>query len=177
METFTFGREIDGLKQRRNFLKQQMFPMDQFVLKKRLVKKEKVFTQSANIFVLQILQIISRNSENFLMFLFEYFHWLNLTFEGQSDFISHEFLVELFYAFFYFNLIPVTREYVDLNMKSLLNLGSQESRDIYEYYKFIGPIKSEKRGPNRRKKLLQWIKFKETLEEKDNNNPSKWNAI
>ena len=44
-----------------------------------------------------------------------------------------------------------------------MGLESGEARDIYEYYRYINPIKNSTQPKLRRKKLLKWIRLKEKL--------------
>ena len=152
----------------RDFLRQQMYPLDQFIVKKVFLKKEEALNKTINIFVLQILQLLFQAKGSFLDFIFDYFHWVKMTFVGQTHFIGQQFISEMIFCLFYFNKIPLTREYIDINLGTLLGLESHEARDLYEYYKFIDPIKKEKRPQNRRKKLLHWIRFKEQIRDNEN---------
>lgn len=165
MNYFVFGNNFDDRFGRRNFLKQEYYPLEQYVLVHKFAKSEAIWGKINNIFILQILQLGARNSQNYLDFLFDFFHWLELTFPGQSQFIHQDYLVELVFCLFYFNQLPVTREFLDLNMSSLLGLDSDEARDIYEYYRYINPIKNSPRQRNKRKMLLKWIRIKERLQQ------------
>lgn len=165
MNYFLFGNNFDDRYGRRDFLKQEYYPLEQYVMVNRFAKTEVIWGKINNIFILQILQLGARNSRNYLDFLFDFFHWLRMTFPGQNQFIHQDYLVELVFCLFYFNKLPVTREFLDLNMSSLLGLDSAEARDIYEYYRYINPIKNSPRQRNKRKMLLKWIRIKERLQQ------------
>jgi hypothetical protein len=168
MNYFVFGNNFNDKIAKRNFLKQQYYPLEQYVLVNKFAKPDDVFKKLNNIFILQILQLGCRNKNDFLEFLFDFFHWLNVTYPGQSHFITQKYLVELFFCLFYFNKIPVTREFLDLNMSSLLGLNSEEAKDIYEYYRYIHPIKNCAQHDRRIKMLKRWILIKERLNQDPN---------
>lgn len=163
MDYFVFGNNFNDKIAKRNFMKQQYYPLEQYVSVNKFAKSDDVFGKINNIFILQILQLGSRNKNNFLEFIFDFLHWLNLTYPGQGHFITKNYLVELFFCLFYFNRIPVTREFLDLNLSSLLGLHSEEARDIYEYYRYIHPIKSCTQPSQQVKMLKRWILLKEKL--------------
>lgn len=158
-DNFTFGLKSHKENTLWDFFRTPMYPLDQVILKKINMDTEKIFKFSGNVTVVQIYQLLNRNKKNFLNFLFDYFHWVENTYLGQKHFVSEDFIVELIYCLFFFNCIPITKQFIALNLQTMLATVSHEGRDIYEYYKYLDPIKKEKRPDKRRKKLLEWIKY------------------
>ena len=78
--------------------------------------------------------------------------------------MHRDYVSRLIAALLVLNGVPNTLQFVDLNLGGFLGTRSEEALDVYEYYKYLQPIRREKRVNNRRKKLLQWIRFKENRE-------------
>lgn len=152
------------IKRIRDIFKRKFYLFDQLVLKNRRITSDRVFLGRAELFTVQIYQLILRSKGSYLDFLFDYFHWLDFAFAGQGAFVHRDYVSRLIAALLVLNGVPATLQFVDLNLGGFLGTRSEEALDVYEYYKYLQPIRREKRVNNRRKKLLQWIRFKENRE-------------
>lgn len=149
----------------RDIFKRKFYLFEQLTIKNPRITSDKIFLGKAELFTIQVYQLVLRNKKNFLNFLFDFFHWLDFTFPGQGAFVHRNYVSRLWTALLRLNGVAVTLQFVDLNLGGFMGIRSEEASDLYEYYKYVQPIRREKRVGNRRRKLLQWIRFKENRDD------------